>query len=154
MGAEGGKQHPCIALLALGQGPSRDSDVPADGKRFAKVGQRTWKCLLSAEQTQWGTVPQGWAREQPRGWLPIGMDAPIHSCEPGATARVCSRTGSEPQSRQLPARSLHPDGPFQGEMELTQALSVGSVRESSLFCSICSCLPLSKPQRDASAFVF
>lgn len=71
----------------------------------------------------------------------------------GHVPHVCAGPGRAGSC--LPA-APHPDGlqPFQGEMELTKSLSVRSVRESSLFFSICSCLPLSKPKLDASAFVF
>lgn len=69
---------------------------------------------------------------------------------------VCSASRSTPQGRRCRRRAPHPDvlRPFQGETELTKSLSVGSAGGSSLFFSICSCLPLSKPKLDASAFVF
>lgn len=80
---------------------------------------------------------------------PAGLVHVPHACAlPG-------QAGSRQPCSCLPG-APHPDvlQPFQGEMELTKSLSVRSVRESSLFFSICSCLPLSKPKLDASAFVF
>lgn len=154
----------------MGRGLSRSDNAPEASAEQTLPGRGERGTALGAGSCagmDTGVPPERRGQAAPHR-TPVNTSIPLvrtwqggcssHHQHPRACA-LCSAILAEAGSHK-PGSCLqgapHPDvlWPFQGEMELTKSLSVGSVRESSLFFSICSCLPPSKPKLDASAFVF